>query len=139
MPAPDTGTRRGLATAHGILSALVAGVLAAVVGTLLHAHILYVGDTPLPLGSVLALVFAGALFTVAGLFSEKLWAAGVAGIAAYALVAWFSTDPNNRLLVSWDNHELLPGPALAGAVWTYGLVAATVAALLLTVRAQRKA
>lgn len=138
MPAPSEARTGSLATATAVIAALVAGGLAAVVGTLLHAQLHYAGDTPLPWGALLALVFAGSLFTAAGIYAERVWAAALAGIAAYALVAWVSLDERNRLILSWANHEALPGPALAGVVWMYGIVAATVLALLVCARAMSK-
>lgn len=137
MPAPSESRHKSLATATAVLAAFVAGALSAVVGTLLHAHVFYAGETPLPWGAVLALVFAGSLFTVAGIYAERVWATALAGITSYGLVAWASLDERNRLLVSWANHEALPGPALAGAVWMYGIAAATVVALLVCARAMR--
>ena len=44
-----------------VLAALAAGALAAVVGTILHASMAYAGDTPIPWGAALALLFTGAL------------------------------------------------------------------------------
>ena len=134
MPAPDKPRSKVLAAGTGLVSALVAGLLAAVVGTLVHGHVLYVGDTPFPWGALLALGFAGAMMVLAGLFAEKLWATALAGVVAYGLVALTSAGTRNHMIVAWSNHATLPGPALAGAVWTYGLVAATLVALVITAR-----
>ncbi|MGO2004376.1 MULTISPECIES: hypothetical protein [Micrococcaceae] len=132
MPAPDQTTRRFTPVITGTLVAIVAGVLAAVFGTLLHGQIYYAGETPLPWGAVLALLLAGSLATVAGLYAEKIWAAAVCGLITYGLVAWASLDAHNHLLIGWSSHETLPGPALAAAIWTYGIAASTVVALLIT-------
>lgn len=137
MPAPSASRQKVLATATALIAALAAGGLAAVVGTLLHAHLAYAGDTPVPWGAVAALVFAGSVFTAAAVYAERVWAAAAAGITAYTLVAWVSMDERNRMIVSWANRELLPGPSLAGALWLYGIVAATVVALLVSARTLR--
>lgn len=132
MPAPDKTARRFTPVITGTLVAIVTGVLAAVFGTLLHGQIQYVGDTPLPWGAVLALLLAGSLAAVAGLYAERVWAAAVCGLITYGLVAWTSLDTNNHLLIGWASHETLPGPALAAVLWTYGIAASTVVALLIT-------
>ncbi|GER21787.1 hypothetical protein NCCP1664_02840 [Zafaria cholistanensis] len=135
MPAPDATRDKVLAAVTGTVSALVAGLLAAVVGTLVHGHVLYAGEIPLPWGALVALGFAGAVMVLAGLFAEKLWATALAGVVAYGVVALSSTDTRNHMIVDWSNHAVLPGPAWAGAVWTYGLVAATLVALVIAARA----
>ncbi|MDN5754791.1 MAG: hypothetical protein ACTHWW_02165 [Arthrobacter sp.] len=132
MPAPDQRTRRLTPVITGTLVAIVTGVLAAVFGTLLQGQIHYLGDTPLPWGAVLALLLAGSFATVAGLYVEKVWVAGLCGLITYGLVAWTALDTHNHLLIGWSSHDTLPGPALAAALWTYGIVVSTVVALLVT-------
>jgi hypothetical protein len=137
VPASSNTRRKALAGATGILAALVAGMLAALFGTLLHGQVAYAGTAPLPWGAVLALLLAASLAVIAGLYTERLWATALAGILTYVLVGWASLDAHNHLIVSWANHEALPGPALAGAVWMYGIVASTLFALGFTARTLR--
>lgn len=132
MPAPDKTAHRFTPVITGTLVALVAGVLAAVFGTLLQGQIYYAGDTAVPWGAVLALILAGSLSVIAGLYAERIWAAAVSGLITYALVAWTSLDSHNHLLIGWSSHGTLPGPALAAALWTYGIAASTVIALIVT-------
>lgn len=132
MPAPDSSGNRVIPVVVGTLVALVTGVLAAVFGTILQAQLTYVGDLPLPWGAILALLMAGALAVVAGLYTERIWAAAACGLVTYALVAWAGLDVHNRLLIGWSNHEALPGPSVAGTLWTYGIAVSTVVALLVT-------
>lgn len=132
MRAPNSEGNRVIPVLTGTLAAILAGVLAAVFGTVLQGHVAYAGETPLPWGAVLALVMAGSLAAIAGLYTERIWAAALAGIVTYALVAWTSVDTHNRLLIGWSNFGALPGPALAGTVWTYGIAASTIVALLVT-------
>ncbi|WP_417216245.1 hypothetical protein [Arthrobacter sp.] len=132
MPAPNTSGKRVAPLLVGTLVAIVTGVLAAVFGTILQAQISYAGDTPLPWGAVLALVLAGSLAVVAGLYSERVWATAACGVLTYGLVAWTGLDVHNHLLIGWSNHETLPGPALAGAMWTYGIAVSTIVALFIT-------
>ncbi|GAB3665031.1 hypothetical protein GCM10027591_14720 [Zhihengliuella somnathii] len=126
-----TGRAARLAATIGGIAALVAGLLTAVLGTLLHAQILYVDQTPVIWGAVAALVLAGAFFTLAAVYSEKIWAAALAGTVAYGTVALMSFDTTNWLIVAWGQRQVMFGPALAGAVWTFGLVASTVVALFI--------
>ncbi|MEE1620410.1 hypothetical protein ACQ3I4_07095 [Zafaria sp. Z1313] len=135
MPAPS---RSLLPAATAVIAALVAGGLSSVVGTMLHAQLSYAGDVPVPWGAVLALVFTGSMLVLAAAYSERLWAAALGGVTAYVLTAWTALDTRNRLIVSWANAEQLPGPALAGALWMYGIVAATVVALFIAARVLRR-
>ncbi|WP_372698001.1 hypothetical protein [Arthrobacter sp. JSM 101049] len=132
MPAPSNSGNRAIPVVVGTLVAIVTGVLAAVFGTILQAQVTYVGETPLPWGAVLALIMAGALAVVAGLYTERIWAAAACGVVTYALVAWTGLDVHNHLLIGWSNHDALPGPSLAGTLWTYGIAASTIVALLVT-------
>ncbi|WP_102157451.1 hypothetical protein [Zhihengliuella halotolerans] len=131
-----TSARYG--TIVGGIAAVVAGLLTALLGTMLHGQILYLGDTPVTWGAVAALVLATAFFTLAATYSERLWAAALAGTLAYGVVALISFDSVNWLIVPWSNREHMFGPALAGSLWTFGLVAATIVALFLSAAALRR-
>lgn len=132
MPAPSNTGSRATRLLLGTLVAIATGVLAAVFGTIMQAQILYVGQTPLPWGAVLALVMAASLAVIAGLYSERVWAAALCGVLTYVLVAWTALDVHNHLLIGWSNRETLPGPALAGTLWTYGIAVSTIVALIIT-------
>lgn len=131
-----TSARYG--TVVGGIAAAVAGLLAALIGTMLHGQILYLGDTPVTWGAVAALVLAIAFFTLAATYSERLWAAALAGTLTYGVVALVSFDSINWLIVPWSNREFMFGPALAGSLWTFGLVAATIVALFISAAALRR-
>lgn len=125
-------------TVVGGISAVVAGLLTALIGTVLHGQILYMGDTPVTWGAVAALVLATGFFTLAATYSEKIWAAALAGTLAYGIVALVSFDSENWLIVPWSGREFMFGPALAGSVWTFGLVAATIVALFVSAGVLRR-
>ncbi|WP_309082358.1 hypothetical protein [Zhihengliuella sp.] len=129
--------RRLTGTVSAIVCSVVAAALAAVLGTLLHAQVLYVQDAPVPWGAVAALVLAGAAAVAAATYSGRLWAAALTGALTYGAVALITLDTSNWFIVAWAQREVMPGPALAGAVWVYGLVASTVAALLIAARSLR--
>ncbi|MBV1779535.1 hypothetical protein KRR55_10475 [Paeniglutamicibacter sp. ABSL32-1] len=124
---------------YSVLAAFAAGALAAVVGTILHASISYAGDVPIPWGAALALLLTGALTYWVGLLRGKLWVSALAGLATYVFVALIATDSNNQMIVSTQYFELLPGPALAGGIWVYGIIVPVIVAILLASRHLRNA
>ena len=71
-----------------VLGALAAGIL----GTSLHAQVLYAGDTPLPLGAVGALVFSAATAVFAGLWARSVAVSAATGVLTYVLLGAFSLD-----------------------------------------------
>lgn len=133
-PRPNQPAGSIAATLVSVLVAFAAGALAAVVGTILHATIAYVGDTPIPWGVVLALILTGALAYWVGMWRAKLWVSALAGLATYVLVALFSADAHNQLVVSAQYLQVLPGPALAGIIWVYGIILPVIVAIFLVSR-----
>ncbi|MFF5791483.1 hypothetical protein ACFY5D_05500 [Paeniglutamicibacter sp. NPDC012692] len=117
-----------------VLAALAAGALAAVVGTILHASVAYAGDTPIPWGAALALLFTGALSYWVGMLRGKLWVSALSGLSTYVLVALFSADAHNQMIVSAQYLDVLPGPALAGTIWVYGIIVPVVIAVFMVSR-----
>ena len=122
------------ATLISVLAALAAGALAAVVGTILHATVAYAGDTPIPWGAVLALLLTGALSYWVGMLRGKLWVSALAGLSTYVIVAFFAADAHNQMIVSAQYLDVLPGPALAGLIWVYGIIVPVVIAIFLASR-----
>lgn len=125
--------------AGSVLAALAAGALAAVVGTILHASMGYAGDVPVPWGAFLALLLTGALTYWVGLLRGKLWVSALTGLATYVFVALISTDANNQMIVPTRLFGVLPGPALAGGLWVYGIIVPVIVAILLVSRHLRAA
>lgn len=120
---------------------LLAAVAAAVLGTALHGHIWYVdvpGVAGLPViwGAVAALLQASSLMIVAGVYTGRLWVPAAAGVLSYALVGLAATAfRGNQGIVPFDLVLVRPGPAIAGGVWTLGLIVATVVSVLIVRRA----
>src|SRR3954471_6150360 len=75
----------------GLGTAVVCGLLAALLGTGLHGQILYQDGTALPWGAAAALLLAWALLVWAGLRVGSVLMAGVAGFVAYVLVGLMAT------------------------------------------------
>ncbi|WP_146067198.1 hypothetical protein [Arthrobacter sp. ZGTC212] len=120
---------------RGPLSAVLGGLLASVLGTGLHAQILYIGDTPLPLGAAAAIVLSCAATVFAGLWAgAALWSAA-AGLLAYVVLGLFTLDIwDTPLIITGTILEEQPGIVLAGRIWLFGQALATIAALLITSR-----
>lgn len=136
-PRPNQAAGAGSAGIFSTLAALAAGALAAVVGTILHASLSYAGDVPLPWGAILALVLTGALTYWVGMLRGKLWVSALTGLATYVFVALISMDQQNQMIVSTQLFKVLPGPALAGGIWVYGIIVPVIAAILLVAKQLR--
>ncbi|MHA7178585.1 hypothetical protein ACX80J_00565 [Arthrobacter sp. MDB2-24] len=104
-----------------------AGTTAAVFGTLLHGHLVFVGGVPLPVGALGALVLAGSLFLLCGLWARNVVLTAVAGAVAYGVVALLSTS--SKTLILTGASPTAPGSALAGNLWLFGVLAVTLAAV----------
>ena len=119
---------------------MLAGLLASVLGTGLHAQILYLGDTALPLGVVGALLLSCAVTVFAGLWAgAALWSA-VAGLLAYAVLGLFTLDLwDSPLIITGTVLADQPGIVLAGRIWLFGQAVATIAALLIASRVLARA
>ncbi|MDK1359629.1 hypothetical protein QNO00_05035 [Arthrobacter sp. zg-Y1219] len=125
---------------RGPAAAVLGGVLAAVLGTGLHAQILYVGDAAVPLGAVAALVLSCAVAVFAGVWAgAALWTAA-AGLVAYVVLGLFTLDIwDTPLIITGTVLDEQPGIVLAGRIWLFGQALVTIAALLLTARVLAKA
>ncbi|MHA7143183.1 hypothetical protein ACX80U_00565 [Arthrobacter sp. TmT3-37] len=122
-----------------VVGAVVAGITAAVFGTLLHAHVLFVAGTALPVGAVAALALAGSLFLLSGLWARSVAMTAVAGVVAYGVVALLSTS--SKTLILTGSSEVAPGTAAAGNLWLFGVLAMTLVAVTLgavVLRPQRR-
>jgi hypothetical protein len=127
VPGRDAGKRASFA---GLGTAVVCGILVAVLGTGLHGQLLYLDGTAYPWGAVAALVFAWALLVWAGLKVRSVLMAGVAGIAAYVLVGLMATGMGREpLIITPTSAQPELAAALAGKIWVVGLALATVLAV----------
>ncbi|PJJ44348.1 hypothetical protein ATK23_1579 [Glutamicibacter mysorens] len=117
----------------------VAAVAAGLFGTAIHASISYIGnDFPLVWGVLVAWLLLGVLVYWAAVSSAKLWAGAVAFIGCYVTVGLISYVGDDQLILGMQYYEYLPGPALASALWMYGMVIPSVIALLCSLRVLRK-
>jgi hypothetical protein len=113
------------------------GVLAAVLGTTLHAQILPVGEVALPLGAAAALVLAGSIILWCGLWARSLLITALSGGTAYLVVALLSLSSETLILTGTEGPGPEPAAVLAGNIWMFGLALVTVAAVGLCAAALR--
>ena len=111
---------------------MIGGVLAAVLGTSLHSQVVYAGDTGLPVGAVLAVVFSCAVALLVGLWQRSVALSAATGVITYLLLGLFSLDLLNEapLIVTGTAAEQTPPVVTAGLVWLFGQAVATVGAVL---------
>lgn len=100
-----------------ILSSVVAGVLVAAFGTMLHARTSTLGGVQLPWGVALALLLLAATMVLVGAWSRSPLLGTVTGAATYATCVIFAI-PHGQvgLIIS----------TLSGNLWLYGVAVVTV-------------
>ncbi|RJT78358.1 hypothetical protein D6T63_12665 [Arthrobacter cheniae] len=111
-----------------VLAAVAGGIAAAILGTLLHGQLLHVGVTDVPAGALAALVLAGSVFLLCGLWARNVTITAVAGAVAYGVVALLSTS--SKTLILTGSSEAAPGTALAGNIWLFGVLVVTLGAVV---------
>ncbi|WP_159802514.1 hypothetical protein [Arthrobacter zhaoguopingii] len=114
---------------RAVAGALLGGMLAALLGTALHAQVLRVGELALPLGAAAALVLAGSVITWCGLWARSILIAALSGGTAYLLVALVSLSAETLILTGIEGPGPKPAAVLAGNIWMFGLAAATIAGI----------
>ncbi|MHA7263968.1 hypothetical protein ACX80W_12280 [Arthrobacter sp. TMN-37] len=122
------GQRSGLMVARwrAVAGGLLGGVLAAVLGTALHAQVLRVDELALPVGAVAALVLAGSIIIWCGLWARSILITALSGGTAYLAVALVSLSAETLILTGVEGPGPAPDAVLAGNIWMYGLVGVTV-------------
>ncbi len=103
------------------VTAVVAGLVAGLLGTALHGHVLVVGDLLVPWGAAAALLLVLSLSLFIGLWARSGWLSAVSGFAAY-LVAGLLSIPRGEYGLVIAN--------LQGTVWLYGIAVVTPLAAL---------
>lgn len=122
------------------MAAVLGGLLAAVLGTGLHAQVLYVADAAVPLGAAAALVLSCSVAVFAGVWAGAvLWAAAT-GLFTYVILGLFTLDLwDTPLIITGTVLEVQPGIVLAGLVWLFGQALVTIVAVFVTARVLAKA
>ncbi|MEV4901713.1 hypothetical protein AB0K08_10275 [Citricoccus sp. NPDC055426] len=109
-------------------------------GTVLHLNFAWIGGTStaegawiLPWGAVLALLLTGSAQLWWTLRSSVPWAGGVLAISAFTTAMVLGNWPGlDTLAVAANEYTLtvVPGPAIAGTVWIWGIPVVAVVAML---------
>jgi hypothetical protein len=118
---------------RGVPAAVVAGTLAAGLGTALHAHIWYVGGIGVPAGAVAAVLLAISLAVFVALAARNVLFAALTGAVAYVLVGLTASFSAGGLIAAGVELEgAQPPVSVAGYVWVVGLAIGTVIAVALS-------
>jgi hypothetical protein len=133
-PGPGAGRPGARPPWRAALGAVLIGAGVGILGTVLHTHFAWLGEAVLPWGAVLALVLVASAQLWWTLRSSVAWAGGVTAISAFttalALSAWPGLD---TFAVALNEYTLrvVPGPAVSGAVWLWGIPVVAVLAMVL--------
>ncbi len=114
---------------RAVTCALLGGILAALLGTALHAQVLRLGELALPVGAVAALVLTGSVITWCGLWARNVLIAALSGGTAYVVVALVSLSTETLILTGIEGPGPEPAAVLAGNIWMFGLAVATIAGI----------
>lgn len=115
---------------RGFLAAGIGGVLAAVLGTALHAQIWYVNGVGIPAGALGSVVLATSIAVFVALWARNVFLAALTGVIAYLLVGLVASSSVGGLIAAGIEVEgALPPVAVAGYIWVVGLAAGTVTAV----------
>ncbi|MGD6979755.1 hypothetical protein ACQCU5_08940 [Citricoccus zhacaiensis] len=116
------------------LGAVLVGAGVGVLGTVLHTHFAWLGEAVLPWGAVLALALAASAQLWWTLRCSVAWAGGVSAIVAFTTALGLSAWPGlDTFAVALTEYTLrvVPGPAISGAVWLWGLPVVAVLTMLM--------
>ena len=120
---------------RGAVAGVFGGVLAAVLGTSLHGHVVYAGDTAVQAGAVLALILSCAVSVFVGLWSRSAVWSAVTGVVTYIVLGIFSSGlGESPLIVTGTSAAQQPDVVTAGMIWLFGQALATIAAVFITAR-----
>ena len=130
---PDNAPSPIMPAWRAALGAVLIGAGVGVLGTVLHTHFAWLGEAVLPWGAVLALVLAASAQLWWTLRSSVAWAGGVSAIVAFTTALGLSAWPGlDTFAVALTEYTLrvVPGPAISGAVWLWGLPVVAVLTML---------
>ncbi|MFC4370786.1 hypothetical protein [Citricoccus nitrophenolicus] len=142
MPSPDVPRRdrRRPGWVPAVVAVLV-GAGVGLLGTVLHLNFSWIGGTStaegawvLPWGAVLALLLTGSAQLWWTLRSSVVWTGGVVAIAAFTTAMVLGNWPGlDTWAVAANEYTLqvLPGPAIAGTVWIWGIPVVAILTMLL--------
>ncbi|MFC0248013.1 hypothetical protein ACFFIO_05805 [Citricoccus parietis] len=124
-----------------LLVAVLIGAGVGILGTVLHLHFSWIGGTTteegawvLPWGAVLALLLVASAQLWWTLRSSLAWTGGVVAIAAFTTAMVMGNWPGlDTFAVAANDYTfaVVPGPAIAGTVWVWGLPAVAIITMLL--------
>lgn len=114
---------------RAVAGAVVGGVVAALLGTALHAQVWYPFGIGVAAGALGAVVLAGSVALYVSLWARNVMMAALTGVAAYVIVGVIATGSLGSLIVTGTTDGAVPVVGVAGYVWVIGLAAVTVVAV----------
>jgi hypothetical protein len=109
------------------------GAAVGILGTVLHLNFAWAGTVVLPWGAVLALLLVGSAQLWWTLRSSLAWTGGVVAIAAFTTAMAMGNWPGlDAFAVGANEYTLsvVPGPAIAGMVWIWGIPVVAIITML---------
>lgn len=115
-----------------VAGSVAVGVVAALLGTALHAQGWELGGTTLPLGALAAVVLVGSAAVFAAVSARNVYLSPVVGSVAYLVVGWFAAVETYPLVLTDTGGDPALPAAIAGSIWIFGVAVATVLATLVS-------
>lgn len=126
----DPPAKRSVADWFGYtLSAVLAGILVAALGTMLHSRSTALGDWQLPWGALLALALLASTMTLVNAWARSVILGLLVGIITYATCVIFSIPRGPAPLILAN---------LTGSVWLYGIAVVTLLVMVQSMISARR-
>ena len=109
---------------------MLGGILAAGLGTALHAHIWYLPGIALPAGAIGAVLLATCIAVFVAVSARSVPLAALTGGVAYVLVGLTASfSAGGFIAAGVEVDGVVPPVGVAGYVWVVGLAVGTVTAV----------
>ncbi|MBE0008907.1 MULTISPECIES: hypothetical protein [unclassified Arthrobacter] len=115
-----------------LAGSVAVGVVAAILGTALHAQGWELAGVTVPLGALAAVALVGSTAIFAAVAARNVYLSPVVGGVAYLVVGWFAAVETYPLVLTDTGADPALPAAIAGSVWVFGVAVATVLATLVS-------
>lgn len=115
-----------------VAGSVAVGVVAALLGTALHAQGTELAGVRVPLGALAAVVLVGSAAVFAAVSARNVYLSPVVGAVAYLVVGWFAAVGTYPLVLTDTSGDPALPAAIAGSIWVFGVAVATVLATLVS-------
>lgn len=128
----DHFSRRPASFWLSLAGSVAVGVVAALLGTALHAQGWELGGVTVPVGALAAVVLVGSAAVFAAVSARNVYLSPLVGSVAYLVVGWFAAVETYPLVLTDTSGEPALPAAIAGSIWVFGVAVATVLATLVS-------